>query len=67
MNDHDMTDKKKITILNNDIQKRVDYEKKQIIRPDQKSSIGSVQVIFTIIMGIVVLFGIIYSLLTQLP
>lgn len=67
MNDNDVNNKKKITILNNDIQDRVDYEKKQIIRPDQKSNIGTVQVIFTIIMGIVVLFGIIYSLLTQLP
>ncbi|GMA70392.1 hypothetical protein GCM10025879_16380 [Leuconostoc litchii] len=66
MNDNDVNDKKKITILNNDIQERVRYEKKQIIRPDQKSSIGKVQVVFTIVMGIVVLFGIIYSLLTQL-
>ncbi|MBS1008890.1 hypothetical protein [Leuconostoc suionicum] len=66
MNDNDVNDKKKITILNNDIQERVRYEKKQIIRPDQKSSIGKVQVVFTIVMGIVVLFGIIYSLLMQL-
>ena len=66
MNDNDVNNRKKITILNNDIQERVRYEKKQIIRPDQKNSIGKVQVVFTIVMGIVVLFGIIYSLLTQL-
>ncbi len=66
MNDNDVNNREKITILNNDIQERVRYEKKQIIRPDQKNSIGKVQVVFTIVMGIVVLFGIIYSLLTQL-
>ncbi|MBZ6003526.1 hypothetical protein KII95_05780 [Leuconostoc gelidum subsp. aenigmaticum] len=66
MVNHDNLDNKKVTVLNEDIKDRINYEKKQIVRPNKKNSLGKVQFFFTIVMGLVVLFGIIYSLLAQL-
>ncbi|QDJ30367.1 hypothetical protein BHS02_06855 [Leuconostoc gelidum subsp. gelidum] len=63
---HDNLDNKKVTVLNEDIKSRINYEKKQIVRPNKKNGLGKVQLFFTIVMGLVVLFGIIYSLLAQL-
>lgn len=57
---------KQISVLNDDIKLRINYEKDHIIRPEQKNGLGKTQLFFTIIMGLVVLFGIVYSLLSEL-
>ncbi|MBZ5983797.1 hypothetical protein KIJ05_01415 [Leuconostoc gelidum subsp. gasicomitatum] len=60
------SDDKKVTVLNEDIKSRINYEKEQIVRPNKKNGLGKIQFFSTIVMGFVVLFGIIYSLLAQL-
>ncbi|MGX7052150.1 hypothetical protein [Leuconostoc palmae] len=63
-NDEDKN--KKVSILNEDIQTKIDYEKENIIRANKKKGLGKAQLFFTIIMGLVVLFGIVYTLVSQL-
>lgn len=57
---------KQISVLNDDIKLRINYEKEHVVRPEQKNRLGKMQLFFTIIMGMVVLFGIVYSLLSEL-
>ncbi|MEX0381172.1 hypothetical protein AB3K25_02695 [Leuconostoc sp. MS02] len=65
--EHDDVNKKKhVSILNDDIASRINSEKEHIIRPNTKKNFGKMQMAFTLLMGAVVLFGIIYSLISQL-
>ncbi|MBZ5943813.1 hypothetical protein KII92_02425 [Leuconostoc gelidum subsp. gasicomitatum] len=58
--------KKSVSILNDDIELRINSEKEHIFRPNTKKGFGKMQMAFTLLMGVVVLFGIIYSLISQL-
>ncbi|MGY3741920.1 hypothetical protein [Leuconostoc inhae] len=62
----DVDKKKPVSILNDDIELRINSEKEHILRPNTKKGFGKMQMVFTILMGAVVLFGIIYSLISQL-
>lgn len=57
---------KKYEILDQDIDSKINYEKSRIIRPDKNKNLSKIQLFFTLAMGIVVLIGIVYTLLSQL-